>query len=887
MSTVAQDVQQIREAIYGREVREAIADGIEHCYSDVSGGVTTANTAAAVANAAAQRANTAAAGAEGIPGTASLEDVINLKSAVSSRLKDDVDYTVLSNATKKGITFTINKQERNIKATGTSTGVIGFDTTPSFTGVSRVMFGGTPSSGSSSTYCVVLYKLGGGIVARNIGEDLTVVEVDPTESYYGAIYVGSGVTFPSGGIVFEPVFYINGALMQTIVDAKNAVSTIPVLFDENKNLIESKTLLSEETAKTNGVLSSALTDASVIVGIRSVIGKKNPNTLTVEYKPISTTSAETWGYDVSVRSLLGYNSTSDYLASNYGSDIPYVPDKKPIYIIFEWERHFDYGEQDILFYYISYDGDIHNFTVPLYKTGDGLKGRTIINLRSIIENDNHDMQYYFGGKLFWTSTEAANDAIKTGYTDPFRCYMSIKWLGIFTESEYLYGIYAYDRMSRDSDFVSRAAGVYKSALPSYWIDFPSNITSYNDDDAINKKCKSIPADGVKFIFITDTHWNSDRSDGGSAKNSPNICGYVSSRYNIDRCIHGGDVVDIETTRFKALGMMKNCFHRFREVFGKKFMPTLGNHDQNTPNMQSQSDEYIAEHLIPYTEISKVHITDIGGIHAYYPSTKLQEFSNIPTDGKKATLAMLSLFYHVDDHTNKTRYICLNTGTPLVSGNPMYDYFGSVSPLRMAFDWLYDVLMSTPKDYNVVIFGHAILGQNDPTTYSSNPAKYMLHFLSGYLQRQQTSIPLTRGSSQGDLNLEKWFYGDDTTSTYRRFDFTNAPKVKKLFVVCGDGHYDAIRVFRSTSTTSITNTKYNGEVLNQSDGYLPIIMVNCDSYVRCEYWDQDDPLDRTQGTRWPMVAETTTEHSFDVVSIVGAGIQFTRIGAGDDRFIKIL
>lgn len=88
MSTVAQDVQQIREAIYGREVREAIADGIEHCYSDVSGGVTTANTAAAAANAAAQRANTAAAGAEGIPGTASLEDVNYLKSALNTGYTD-------------------------------------------------------------------------------------------------------------------------------------------------------------------------------------------------------------------------------------------------------------------------------------------------------------------------------------------------------------------------------------------------------------------------------------------------------------------------------------------------------------------------------------------------------------------------------------------------------------------------------------------------------------------------------------------------------------------------------------------------------------------------------------------------------------------------------
>lgn len=82
MSTVAQDVQQIREAIYGREVREAIADGIEHCYSDVSGGVTIADTAANTANAAAQRAIMAAEGAEGIPGTASMEDVNKLKGAL-------------------------------------------------------------------------------------------------------------------------------------------------------------------------------------------------------------------------------------------------------------------------------------------------------------------------------------------------------------------------------------------------------------------------------------------------------------------------------------------------------------------------------------------------------------------------------------------------------------------------------------------------------------------------------------------------------------------------------------------------------------------------------------------------------------------------------------
>ena len=72
MATIAQDVAQIRQAVYGKDVREAIADGIEKCYTDVSSGVTLANTAANNANSkataadtAATAANTAAAAANG------------------------------------------------------------------------------------------------------------------------------------------------------------------------------------------------------------------------------------------------------------------------------------------------------------------------------------------------------------------------------------------------------------------------------------------------------------------------------------------------------------------------------------------------------------------------------------------------------------------------------------------------------------------------------------------------------------------------------------------------------------------------------------------------------------------------------------------------------
>ena len=46
MATIEQDINAIRHAVYGRDVREAIADGIEICHSDISGAVSTANAAA-------------------------------------------------------------------------------------------------------------------------------------------------------------------------------------------------------------------------------------------------------------------------------------------------------------------------------------------------------------------------------------------------------------------------------------------------------------------------------------------------------------------------------------------------------------------------------------------------------------------------------------------------------------------------------------------------------------------------------------------------------------------------------------------------------------------------------------------------------------------------
>lgn len=60
MSAIQDDINAIRRAVYGKDVREAIADGIEQCYTDVSSAATLADTAASNANTAAIAASAAA-----------------------------------------------------------------------------------------------------------------------------------------------------------------------------------------------------------------------------------------------------------------------------------------------------------------------------------------------------------------------------------------------------------------------------------------------------------------------------------------------------------------------------------------------------------------------------------------------------------------------------------------------------------------------------------------------------------------------------------------------------------------------------------------------------------------------------------------------------------
>ena len=83
--SIADIVDDIRNATYGREVRTAIADGIQTCYTDVSNSKTIADASASSANSAAIRANNASSAAEEVV------DEYNSQVRTGTRLIDTIE----------------------------------------------------------------------------------------------------------------------------------------------------------------------------------------------------------------------------------------------------------------------------------------------------------------------------------------------------------------------------------------------------------------------------------------------------------------------------------------------------------------------------------------------------------------------------------------------------------------------------------------------------------------------------------------------------------------------------------------------------------------------------------------------------------------------------
>lgn len=83
---------------------------------------------------------------------------------------------------------------------------------------------------------------------------------------------------------------------------------------------------------------------------------------------------------------------------------------------------------------------------------------------------------------------------------------------------------------------------------------------------INDIFSSMSANSMKFIFITDEHW-----DYGNAGQSIPLIKYISENVNIDTLVNGGDTSDTLHGTFEFLNLL-------RKSFNGKILNVVGNHE---------------------------------------------------------------------------------------------------------------------------------------------------------------------------------------------------------------------------------------------------------------------------------------------------------------------
>ncbi len=404
------------------------------------------------------------------------------------------------------------------------------------------------------------------------------------------------------------------------------------------------------------------------------------------------------------------------------------------------------------------------------------------------------------------------------------------------------------------------AYLYRKQLNDYWFGINANPQGFDEcEEYLTAKIKSIP-EGKSFIFITDTH-NRD----GNAEQSPALIGYIRALTNAKKVIMGGDILGREANRYLAVCELKKYINRMTDIAGKDLLMVFGNHDLNTAN---SPEELVEEHRIPYVEMEKALFSHTDERVCEDISEKIK-YLKCSEEERQEILAFSRLHYYIDDKENKIRYIIVETGNQLEFGRngcvtKYFDVYNN-EDLVMQYDWMYETLMSTPEDYDVVVSGHALTGYCGHTNIWKGPLG-ICKILSGFKTCSKVTV------DNPCVNYEKLakFYAKGP----HEYDFTSRKNKSNVVVIAGDTHIDVQAKADYDENGNFVSTPYiPGEKLNET-----AVIVNT---------TQPDSYRNIFSERaYKMYKDTITEQCLDVVTICPDGnIKLTRIGAGEDRKIE--
>ena len=203
------------------------------------------------------------------------------------------------------------------------------------------------------------------------------------------------------------------------------------------------------------------------------------------------------------------------------------------------------------------------------------------------------------------------------------------------------------------------------AIQTFLPDFKAIPYYYNENNYIQGKLDEVVANvadlganGIPFIFITDTHWLAN------AQHSPALVNYITQNSSVQDVIFGGDVIDGGENAKQIAAI--NDFGKKMNAVSPRFFACFGNHDTN---LNDGGTGFNSEVYYALVEKYADNIVNWGNLSYFYCDNKIC----------------------------KTRMVFLDT----YKGQS-----GHTDSLNEQISWLNSVLQDCPNDYHIVVFQHS-------------------------------------------------------------------------------------------------------------------------------------------------------------------------------------
>lgn len=201
-------------------------------------------------------------------------------------------------------------------------------------------------------------------------------------------------------------------------------------------------------------------------------------------------------------------------------------------------------------------------------------------------------------------------------------------------------------------------------VPDYWL-----ADLQNGAEAINTAMCEAGRNKSAFLFYSDAHWNY------GSQMSPKLLKYLYKNTGMTKTFFGGDIVNDEASDYDTMAYLWDWRKQLKDL--PNHHSVVGNHDDGNSTNNLFSAEYVYGYLLAPEETPDMVLGD-------------------------------GLYYYIDNPTEKTRYICLDTG---------YQTSATAQTTMRAF--LTEALKSTQSGWHIVVISHIWYGP-DYDRYSERP-----------------------------------------------------------------------------------------------------------------------------------------------------------------------